>query len=69
MRIVAGCDGGGTKCHVRVGMVDDSGIFVRIGEFVSGSANVRSDPDEALLNIQTADADLFAFDDLIGIGH
>ena len=60
MRIVAGCDGGGTKCHVRVGIVDDSGIFVRIGEFVSGSANVRSDPDEALLNIQTATREALA---------
>jgi len=54
MRIVAGCDGGGTKCHVRVCVVDDSQAIVRTGEFISGPSNVRSNPDAALQNIQAA---------------
>lgn len=66
MRIVAGCDGGGTKCHVRVVVDDNSGADARTGEFISGPANVRSDPNGALQNIQMATREALLAADLPG---
>lgn len=50
MRVVAGCDGGGSKCTVRVAVLQD-GLQVRQGQATTGPANVRSDPVVALENI------------------
>lgn len=54
MRIVAGCDGGGTKCDVRMVVCDDGGAILRTAQATSGPANVKSNPELALRNIQTA---------------
>ena len=54
MRIVAGCDGGGTKCDVRIVVCDDSGAIVRTAKATSGPANVKSNPELALQNVRTA---------------
>ena len=53
MRVVAGCDGGGTKCTVRIAVLEKSKV-IRHGQATSGSANVRSDPDLALRSIREA---------------
>ena len=42
MRIVAGCDGGGTKCEVHVAQIDCDGQTIRSGAATAGSANVRT---------------------------
>ncbi len=54
MRIVAGCDGGGTKCHVQVCLCEEDGTKIRTSEAITGPANVRSTPELALQNIQQA---------------
>lgn len=51
MQIVAGCDGGGTKCTVRVLLCNDDGSTLRMSQATSGPANVQSDPELALRNI------------------
>ena len=53
MRIVAGCDGGGTKCVVRAALVDGSTI-VREAEGISGPANVSNNAEEAIHNVVAA---------------
>ncbi len=54
MRIIVGCDGGGSKCEVRLVVQDDSGAVVSEGKCITGSANIRSDPGQALENIRLA---------------
>lgn len=53
MRIVAGCDGGGTSCVVRMAIVDREGV-VRQEQAVDGPANVCSDSEGAFANIANA---------------
>ena len=53
MRVVAGCDGGGTKCTVRVAVLE-KGNIVRHGQASSGPANVKSDPALAMQSIREA---------------
>lgn len=60
MKVVAGCDGGGTKCHVRVAIVDDAGSNIRSSEAIAGPANVRSDAELALQNIKQATTEAFS---------
>lgn len=54
MRVVGGCDGGGTKCTVRVVALSNDGSFIRDGQASAGSANVKTNPDLALENILAA---------------
>ena len=54
MKVVAGCDGGGTKCHVKICLCDDDGAILQSVEAISGAANIRSNPKMALQNIQQA---------------
>lgn len=54
MRVFAGCDGGGTKCDVRIVLSDEGGAIIAMHQATSGPANVSSDPDLALRNIKTA---------------
>lgn len=53
MRIVAGCDGGGSKCTVHVAVLDQ-GKIVATGAANAGPANVASDRDQALSSMQAA---------------
>lgn len=55
MRIVAGCDGGGSKCSVHIALIDQGQVLAK-GAGQAGSANVASDRDLALKNIQVATA-------------
>lgn len=54
MRIVAACDGGGTKCTVRIRAIDDGSTPIREGQATTGPANVRTDPESAAQNILSA---------------
>lgn len=54
MRIVAGCDGGGTKCAVQLSVLADDNSVVSTVQATSGPANVRSNPQQALASIQDA---------------
>lgn len=54
MRVFAGCDGGGTKCLVRVVVCDDTGEIVGEGRGISGAANVSTDPKQAERSIVEA---------------
>lgn len=54
MRVFAGCDGGGTKCVVRVVGYTRSGEIVAAGRSLAGPANVLTNQRQALQNILTA---------------
>lgn len=54
MRVLAGCDGGGTKCDVQVAVYDDRGKRTQVGNAVGGMANVRTNPNLAAQNIKSA---------------
>jgi N-acetylglucosamine kinase-like BadF-type ATPase len=54
MKVVAGCDGGGSSCVVQIDVIDATGNTVRSGRAIFGSANVRSDSVQALNNILSA---------------
>src|SRR5210317_1254236 len=56
VRIVAGCDGGGTKCVVRVAILD-GGAIVGQGIGYAGSANVATNCERAIENIRAATLD------------
>ena len=51
MKVVAGCDGGGTKCEMMLAILDDDGSIVREHRAITGPANVRSNSEQALNNI------------------
>ncbi len=57
LRVFAGCDGGGTKCHVRVVVANDSDEIVSVGDAITGPSNVKSDAKSALHNICDATHD------------
>ena len=54
MRVIAGCDGGGTKCHVQISIVDAKGKCTQTSDALAGPANVKSNPELALENIRHA---------------
>ena len=54
VRIVAGCDGGGTKCAVRIARVGAGASIINIADGVAGGANVATDLDFAIDNIVAA---------------
>ena len=54
MRVFAGCDGGGTKCTVKVALYDNAKRKEGESQSTAGPANVQSDPELALANIQKA---------------
>ena len=54
MRVFAGCDGGGTRCDVRIVVCDDGGNILKKSQGLAGPANVRSNPKLAQRNIQLA---------------
>ena len=60
MRLVAGCDGGGTKCAVRVARVNDANEIAEVGTGVAGGANVSTDFETAVQNICSATRDALA---------
>ena len=53
MRIVAGCDGGGSKCAVRIATVEHGGV-VRESAGMAGPANVGTDAESAIKEIRLA---------------
>ena len=53
MKLIAGCDGGGTKCCVKVARLE-SGVVVATGEGQAGPANVATDMSFALTNVRLA---------------
>lgn len=59
MRIVAGCDGGGTKCAVRVAMIDAANSTIAEADGISGGANVCTDMAVAIQNVAQAIHDAF----------
>ena len=54
IRVVAGCDGGGTSCTVWVACLDELGCILKLGKAKTGPANIRSNPELAEQNIRTA---------------
>lgn len=60
MRVIAGCDGGGTKCEVRLIVYDDSDAVLSEGASTTGSANVTSNPELALESIRQATREAMA---------
>ena len=52
-RIVVGCDGGGTKCHARVAIMEGQTVLQQ-ADATAGPANVNSDFDLALRNVVLA---------------
>lgn len=51
MVVVAGCDGGGTKCTVRLAILDEANQVVKTSQVSTGPANVRTDPELAMQSI------------------
>ena len=47
MRLVVGCDGGGTKCAALGELLREDGSLVRACRVSAGAANVRSNPEQA----------------------
>lgn len=54
MQVIVGCDGGGSKCHVRVALLGEDGAVLQTEEAITGPANVKSDSDRAIQNISAA---------------
>ncbi|MCA9218583.1 MAG: hypothetical protein KDB27_36190 [Planctomycetales bacterium] len=53
MKVVVGCDGGGTKCHVRVAIIEGNSVQ-RFADAITGPANFKADANLAIENIKTA---------------